>query len=60
MKVLAFHGSRDEDSIRFTFEGAFDPRTAQESELQPFLQALLSAAQEILEIGRPRPHRLRA
>jgi hypothetical protein len=40
MKVLTFHESRDEDYLRFAFEGAFDPRVALEHELLPFLQAL--------------------
>ena len=40
MKVLEFHGSKDEDCIRLTFEGAFDPQAAWESELEPFFQAL--------------------
>jgi hypothetical protein len=40
MKVLEFHGSRDEDSLRLAFTGGFDPQAAWESELEPFLQAL--------------------
>jgi hypothetical protein len=46
MKVLEFHGSRDEDYLRLTFEGAFDPRAAREIELEPFLQALEKYAGE--------------
>ena len=46
MKVLEFHGSRDEDYLRLAFEGAFDPRAAWESELKPFLQALEKYAGE--------------
>ena len=37
MKVLEFHGMKDEDSLWFSFKGAFDPRAARESELEPFL-----------------------
>jgi hypothetical protein len=40
MKVLKFHGTRDEDSLRLAFTGVFDPQAAWESELEPFLQAL--------------------
>ena len=46
MKVLEFHGARDEDYLWLTFEGAFDPRTALESELEPFLHALEEYAGE--------------
>ncbi|PTL77859.1 hypothetical protein [Vitiosangium sp. GDMCC 1.1324] len=40
MKVLEFHGSRDEDCLRLSFDGAFNPQAARESELEPLLQAL--------------------
>ncbi|WNG21455.1 hypothetical protein [Cystobacter fuscus] len=40
MKVLEFYGTGDEDSLRLTFDGAFNPRAALENELEPFLQAL--------------------
>ncbi|ATB30637.1 hypothetical protein [Melittangium boletus] len=40
MKVLEFYGSRDEDFLRLTFDGAFNPRAALEGELEPFLHAL--------------------
>jgi hypothetical protein len=40
MKVLEFHGVRDEDFLRLSFEGTFDPRAALERELEPFFQAL--------------------
>ncbi|WP_309892180.1 hypothetical protein [Archangium sp.] len=46
MKVLEFHGSKDEDYLRFTFKGAFDPQAVRETELEPFLQALESHAGE--------------
>ena len=46
MKVLEFHGSKDEDCLQFTFEGAFDPQAAWETELEPFLRALESHAGE--------------
>jgi hypothetical protein len=46
MKVLEFHGTKDEDYLRFTFEGAFDPRAVRETELESFLQALESHAGE--------------
>ncbi len=44
MKVLEFYGAKNEDYLRVTFEGAFDPRAAWETELEPFLQALESHA----------------
>jgi hypothetical protein len=40
MKVLSVHDSKPEDSFLLTFDGAFDPRAALESELEPFLQVL--------------------
>ncbi|MFE8598731.1 hypothetical protein [Archangium violaceum] len=40
MKVLEFYGSRNEDYLRLSFNGAFNPQTALERELEPFLQAL--------------------
>jgi hypothetical protein len=46
MKVLSVHALKPEDSLLLTFDGAFDPRAAQESELGPFLQALEEHAGE--------------
>ncbi|MCY1081700.1 hypothetical protein [Archangium lansingense] len=40
MKVLEFHDGKDEDCLRLSFEGVFDPRAARETELEPFFQAL--------------------
>ena len=40
MKLLEFYNLRDEDYLRLTFNGAFDPHAVRESELEPFLQAL--------------------
>ncbi|HEX8823484.1 MAG TPA: hypothetical protein VF794_26410, partial [Archangium sp.] len=40
MKVLSLHDSKAEDRLRLTFDGAFDPRVAWESELEPFFLAL--------------------
>ena len=40
MKVLEFHSEKDEDSLWFSFKGAFNPQAARESELEPFLMAL--------------------
>jgi hypothetical protein len=40
MKVLEFYSVRDEDFLRLTFDGAFDPQAALEDELEPFLQVL--------------------
>ncbi|AKJ07273.1 hypothetical protein ATI61_111229 [Archangium gephyra] len=40
MKVLKFHGEKDEDYLRLTFKGVFDPRAARETELEPFFHAL--------------------
>jgi hypothetical protein len=46
MKVLEFHNTNGEDRLLLTFEGAFDPQAAWESELGPFLQALEEYAGE--------------
>ncbi|HZH75954.1 MAG TPA: hypothetical protein VEY88_07975 [Archangium sp.] len=46
MKLLEFYGSKNEDFLRLTFEGAFDPRAARETELEPFLQGLEDHAGE--------------
>jgi hypothetical protein len=40
MKPLELRDSNSEDSIWLTFKGAFDPQTAWEHELEPFLLAL--------------------
>jgi hypothetical protein len=40
MKRLSVHDLKPEDSLRFTFEGAFDPYAPLESELAPVLHAL--------------------
>ncbi|HYO60243.1 hypothetical protein [Archangium sp.] len=40
MKVLSVHDLKAEDSLLLTFDGAFDPQAARESELEPFLLAL--------------------
>jgi hypothetical protein len=40
MKVLNVHDLKAEDSLWFTFDGAFDPQAERERELAPFLQAL--------------------
>jgi hypothetical protein len=40
MKVLEFHSEKDEDSLWFSFKGAFNPHAAREKELEPFLMAL--------------------
>jgi hypothetical protein len=40
MKVLSVHDLKPEDSLRLTFNGAFDPHAAAEEELEPFLLAL--------------------
>jgi len=40
MKRLSVHDLKPEDRLRLTFKGAFDPRAARESELEPLLQAL--------------------
>ncbi|HYO55509.1 hypothetical protein [Archangium sp.] len=44
MKVLEFYGLRDEDYLRLTFEGAFDPQATLEGELGPFFQSLEECA----------------
>jgi hypothetical protein len=46
MKVLEFQGERDEDYLRLSFEGVFDPGKALESELEPFFHALEQYAGE--------------
>ena len=46
MKVLQFHNTNVEDRLQLTFDGAFDPQAAWESELGPFLQALEEHAGE--------------
>jgi hypothetical protein len=46
MRVLKFHGSKDEDFLWFNLKGAFDPQAARERELGPFLQALEEYAGE--------------
>ena len=46
MKALSFRASNVEDRLRLTFEGAFDPQTSLEHELEPFLQALEECAGE--------------
>jgi hypothetical protein len=40
MKVLNLHASRDEDYLRLSFDGAFNPQGVLERELEPFVQAL--------------------
>jgi hypothetical protein len=40
MKRLSVHDLKPEDSLRLTFDGAYDSRGALESELEPFLEAL--------------------
>jgi len=40
MKRLRFHGSRAEDYLWLTIEGAFEPRPTLESALEPLLQTL--------------------
>ena len=46
MKVLKFHGLKDEDYLQLSFEGAFDPQAPLEHELEPFLQAFETCAGE--------------
>jgi hypothetical protein len=46
MKVLEFHGVKDEDHLWLSFEGAFDSRGALEDELEPFFHALEQYAGE--------------
>ena len=40
MKVLSVHDLKPEDSLWLTFDGAFDPLAARESELAPFFHSL--------------------
>lgn len=40
MKKLNFHAGKDEDSLWFTFKGAFNPQAPWESELAPFFDVL--------------------
>ncbi|QRK13368.1 hypothetical protein JQX13_27035 [Archangium violaceum] len=40
MKVLKFHGMKDEDYLRLAFDTVFDQQAALEGQLEPFLQAL--------------------
>jgi hypothetical protein len=40
MKVLEFHGEKDEDYLRLTLEGALDTLGPLEGELEPFFHAL--------------------
>lgn len=40
MKRLSVHDLESEDSLQLIFEGAFDPRTEQQRELEPFFQVL--------------------
>ncbi|HSP79834.1 MAG TPA: hypothetical protein VLQ93_14980 [Myxococcaceae bacterium] len=40
MKALSVHDLKPEDTLRLTFDGAFDPRAKLESELESFFQAL--------------------
>jgi hypothetical protein len=40
MKVLDSHDLKAEDGLLLTFDGAINPRTELESELEPFFQAL--------------------
>ncbi|MGZ3460399.1 MAG: hypothetical protein ACXU86_18075, partial [Archangium sp.] len=46
MKVLKFHDLMPEDSLKLTFEGAFDQQVALERELEPVFQALEEHAGE--------------
>ncbi|WNG42761.1 hypothetical protein F0U60_00590 [Archangium minus] len=46
MKVVKLHDSNEEDRLRLSFEGAFNPGAALERELEPFLQALETYAGE--------------
>ena len=46
MKVLKFHGVKDEDYLKLTFKGGFNPQAARETELEPFLLALEEYAGE--------------
>jgi hypothetical protein len=40
MKVLEFHGSRDEDFLQFMLKSAFEPKVALEGELESLFQTL--------------------
>ncbi|HEX5744597.1 MAG TPA: hypothetical protein VFZ09_00055 [Archangium sp.] len=40
MKVLEFHDSRDEDYLRLSLKGSFNPQAELKSELEPFFNAL--------------------
>jgi len=40
MKVLRFHGLKEEDFLWLDFKGAFDPNVSLERELEPLLQSL--------------------
>ncbi len=46
MKVLSVHDLKPEDSLRLTFDGAYDPQAARERELEPILHALEKYAGE--------------
>ncbi|WNG37792.1 hypothetical protein F0U61_32015 [Archangium violaceum] len=46
MKALEFYGSRNEDYLRLSFNGAFNPQAPLERELEPLLQALEEYANE--------------
>jgi hypothetical protein len=40
MRVLEFYGSRDDDYLRLSFNGAFNPQAELQRELEPFLHVL--------------------
>jgi hypothetical protein len=46
MKVLRFHDLDIEDSLGFSFDGSFDPRSSLRQELEPFLHSLEAHAGE--------------
>jgi hypothetical protein len=46
MKVLEFHGMSVDDQLHLSFKGTFDPQTALEREVEPFLHALELCAGE--------------
>ncbi len=46
MKRLSVHDLKSEDSLRLTFDGAYDSRAARESVLEPFLEVLEEHAGE--------------
>ncbi|WP_257448246.1 hypothetical protein [Archangium lipolyticum] len=46
MKVLGLRDLKPEDSLLLTFEGAYDPQAALESELEPFLEVLKEHASD--------------